>query len=70
MKNSKRENNCIRVVQGLCLAFIILIQYTTSFVSVPTESNYTFAPLMFMTVMLSVILIVLEFCKEIEYSSN
>tara|TARA_R100001369_G_C3274891_1_gene160789 strand:- start:419 stop:865 length:447 start_codon:yes stop_codon:yes gene_type:complete len=68
MKNSKRENNCIRVVQGLCLAFIILIQYTTSYVSAPTETDYISDSFMFMTVMLSLILIVLEFCKEIKYS--
>ena len=64
--NRKRDITGIRVVQGLCLAFILLIEYTMIYESTP--SNYVSDSFMFMTVMLVAIIVVLEFCKEIKYS--
>ena len=64
-KAIKRDNTCIRVVQGLCLALILVIQYTISYESTP--SNYVSDSFMFMVCMLAAIIVVLEFCKEIKY---
>ncbi len=64
--NRKRDITGIRVVQGLCLAFILLIQYTMIYESTP--SNYVSDSFMFMTGMLVALIVVLEFCKEIKYS--
>lgn len=65
--NRKRDITGIRVVQGFCLAFILLIQYTIIYEPTPSGS-YVSDSFMFMVVMLSLIIIVLEFCKEIKYS--
>lgn len=44
---------------------VVVIQYTISYVSAPTNTDYISDSFMSMTIMLSVIIIVLEFCKEI-----
>ena len=44
---------------------VVVIQYTISYVSAPTNTDYISDSFMCMTIMLSVIIIVLEFCKEI-----
>ena len=64
--NRKRDITGIRVVQGLCLAIILVIHYTVSYESSP--SNYVSDSFMFMVAMLVALIAVLEFCKEIKYS--
>ena len=73
-KAIKRDNTCIRIVQGLCLALILVIHYTVSMVHLPRAvfnqklSSYTTESFLFLTVMLAAIMVVLEFCKEIKYN--
>ena len=76
-KAIKRNNTGIRVVQGLCLALILLIYYivatiggTYSFSSVRHAATSSYLPTSFsvMVCMLAAIMVVLEFCKEIKYN--
>ena len=75
-KRNRRANTGIRVVQGLCLALILLIYYiiatisgTYSFSSVKHAATSSYLPTSFsvMVCMLAAIMVVLEFCKEIKY---
>ena len=64
----KRNNRIISGIQVLCLTLVVVIQYTISYVSAPTKTDYVSDSFMFMTGMLVTIMVVLEFCKEIKYS--
>tara|TARA_R110000764_G_scaffold239056_2_gene337360 strand:- start:30 stop:446 length:417 start_codon:yes stop_codon:yes gene_type:complete len=75
-KRNRRANTSIRVLQGLCLALILLIYYiiatiggTYSFSSVKHAATSSYLPTSFsvMVCMLAAIMVVLEFCKEIKY---
>ena len=74
----KRNNRVIIGLQGMCLAMVVLIQCTLTQVSIPAielaetldvhSIVYKSESFTVMTIMLSVIIIVLEFCKE--YKTN
>ena len=74
----KRNNRVIIGLQGLCLAMVLLIQCTLTQVTIPTiESTvyeevhhlvYKAEAFTVLSLMLGLLIIVLEFCKE--YKTN
>lgn len=77
--NRKRDIIGIRIVQGLCLALILVIHYALCHMHLPHAasnrllSNTDTAEYLFwfnflIGGMLTLIIVVLEFCKEIKYS--
>ena len=74
----KRNNRVVMALQGLCLTLIVVIQCTLTQVTIPAMDLaeafdahaivYKSESFTVMTIMLSVTIIVLEFCKE--YKTN
>ncbi len=60
----KRDIIGIRIVQGLCLALILVTHYTISYEIKSTPTDYISNSFMYMVCMLAAIMVVLEFCKE------
>ena len=73
-KAIRRNNTAVRIIQGLCLALILIIYYTVA-VHAPNNINYdsirvyTSESFLVMMCMLLTITVVLEFCKEFEYNT-
>ena len=70
----KKNNRVVIALQGLCLTLVLVIQCTLTQVTIPTielaealdvhHLVYKAEAFTVMTIMLSVTIIVLEFCKE------